>query len=183
GFLITYLLYAEKKETGKIAVKAFYLRRIFRIWPLYYFVFILGFLVLPHLGLFEVPSQLAYLEENYWINFIFYLIILPNLALAFSPEGISVPNIGQSWSIGVEEQFYLIWPLIVGFFKKPIHAILWVTGIYLLIKAGVVLYAASHQAGWLTVLKQFLAMSKIECMTIGGLGAYYYFFHREWILK
>lgn len=183
GFLITYLLFAEKKETSKISVKAFYLRRIFRIWPLYYFIFILGFFVLPELDLFYVTNQTDYLENNYWLNFILYLIILPNLALAFSPYGTSVPNIGQSWSIGVEEQFYLIWPLIIKFFKRPIWAIVWVTGIYLLIKAGVVVATRFTQPDWLIVLKKFLAMSKIECMTIGGLGAYWTFYKRDYLLK
>ena len=37
GFLITYLLYVEYEKTNTISVKAFYLRRIFRIWPLYFF--------------------------------------------------------------------------------------------------------------------------------------------------
>jgi len=183
GFLITYLLFAEKKEKGTIAIGAFYMRRIFRIWPLYYFIFILGFLVLPHLDLFHVTNQTEYLENNYWINFFLYFIILPNLALALSPLGTSVPNIGQSWSIGVEEQFYIIWPLIVRYFKKPIHAILWVTGIYMMIKAGVVLMARDVDSDWLIVLKKVLAMSKIECMTIGGLGAYWVFYQKEKLLK
>lgn len=183
GFLITYLLYAEKKETGTIAVKAFYFRRIFRIWPLYYFIFALGFFVLPHLDLFYVTNQTDYLFDNYWLNFFLFLIILPNLALAFSPYGTSVPNIGQSWSIGVEEQFYLVWPLIIKFFKRPILAIVYVTGAYLLLKVGVVIALRFAQPEWLIVLKKFLAMSKIECMTIGGLGAYWAFFKREYMLK
>ncbi len=183
GFLITYLLFAEKQEKGKIAIGAFYMRRIFRIWPLYYFIFILGFLVLPHLDLFYVTNQTDYLENNYWINFFLYLVILPNLALAFSPLGTSVPNIGQSWSIGVEEQFYIIWPLMIKYFKKPIHAIVWVTGIYMLIKVGVVLLARENQAEWIMVLKKVLAMSKIECMTIGGLGAYWVFYKKDKLLQ
>ena len=40
GFLITYLLLSEKQKFNKIEIKQFYLRRIFRIWPLYYFIII-----------------------------------------------------------------------------------------------------------------------------------------------
>lgn len=49
GFLITYLLIAERKQHEKIDIKKFYLRRILRIWPLYYLVVIIAFFVLPQL--------------------------------------------------------------------------------------------------------------------------------------
>ena len=48
GFLITYLLAKEKEKAGKIAFKKFYIRRIFRIWPLYYLILLLSFLFFPH---------------------------------------------------------------------------------------------------------------------------------------
>jgi peptidoglycan/LPS O-acetylase OafA/YrhL len=41
GFLITYLLLIEKHKTGVINIKSFYVRRILRIWPLYYFIILL----------------------------------------------------------------------------------------------------------------------------------------------
>src|SRR5579863_968679 len=41
GYLITYLLFAEKEKTGTIRLKKFYLRRILRIWPLYYLTVII----------------------------------------------------------------------------------------------------------------------------------------------
>ena len=43
GFLISYLLLQEKKDTGDISIKNFYVRRILRIWPLYYITVILAF--------------------------------------------------------------------------------------------------------------------------------------------
>ena len=57
GFLITYLLFAEKKEKGDIKIRAFYARRVFRIWPLYYLIFVLGFFILPCFETFHVPIQ------------------------------------------------------------------------------------------------------------------------------
>lgn len=183
GFLITYLLFAEKEQSGGISVRSFYLRRIFRIWPLYYLVFVLGFFVLPLSGLFYVPAQSEWLESSFWLNFFLYLIILPNLALAFSPLGTSVPNIGQSWSIGVEEQFYLIWPLLMKFFRKPLVAILAVSLVWLVLKAFVAAKVGPGSTeGW-KALKQFLAMSKIECMTAGALGAWVLYFRKEPVLK
>ena len=57
GFLITYLLLEEKRVSATVAVKKFYMRRILRIWPLYYFLVVLGFVVLPHIDVFRVISQ------------------------------------------------------------------------------------------------------------------------------
>ncbi len=171
GFLITYLLLVEREKTGTIAVGKFYLRRIFRIWPLYFLIFGLGFFVLPQLDWFQVPHQNRFLENNFWGNFWCYLLILPNLAVAIF-GGRSVPNIGQSWSIGVEEQFYLVWPVIVKFFKKPLHAIILVTVVLLLAKATVLTLSDFYDYEWLLAIKRFLAMTKIECMTIGALGAW-----------
>ena len=52
GFLISYLLLAEKRVAGSISVKKFYTRRILRIWPLYYLLIFLTFIVLPQIGFF-----------------------------------------------------------------------------------------------------------------------------------
>lgn len=52
GFLITYLLFMEK-SIGPIHIQSFYIRRILRIWPLYYLIFILGFLY-SHTSLFFI---------------------------------------------------------------------------------------------------------------------------------
>ena len=48
GFLITYLLLSEKERRGDVSTKAFYIRRILRIWPLYFIIVILGFFVLAN---------------------------------------------------------------------------------------------------------------------------------------
>jgi len=180
GFLITYLLLVEKHQTTTVSVRKFYLRRIFRIWPLYFLIFILGFFVLPHFDAFYVPEQSESLQENFWGNFWCYLCILPNLGLAMY---LAVPAIGQSWSIGVEEQFYIIWPVVMKWFKKPLLAILSVTILLLAIKGVVVLLDRSMDIRWLSILSKFLAMSKIECMTIGALGAWLLFAKKDVILK
>ena len=50
GFLITYLLLVEENETQTIAVKSFYMRRILRIWPLYYLIIGLSFFLFSHIA-------------------------------------------------------------------------------------------------------------------------------------
>ena len=181
GFLITFLLLKEKEQNNSIAIKKFYLRRALRIWPLYYLIFILGFFVLPYLDFFAVPGQDNFFQQNFWGNLLLYAFFMPNLA--FSIYTTAVPNIGQSWSIGVEEQFYLLWPLLIRKSKNVLKSILWITSIIIALKGLILLSAPFVKLDALVVLKKFLAMSKLECMAIGGLGAYVLFNNKEKILR
>ncbi|MFY7970785.1 MAG: acyltransferase family protein [Flavobacteriales bacterium] len=175
GFLITFLLLEEQQQTATISVRKFYMRRILRIWPLYFLVAALGFFVLPHFGVFDVPVQQPEFEEHFWVNLLLYVGMLPNLAFALF---MAVPNIGQLWSIGVEEQFYLVWPVLVKKSKSPLRAIMIVFAVAVGLKAGVLLW--SELSGWeLKELKKFLAMLRIESMAIGGVGAYLWFTNKE----
>ena len=119
GFLITYLLCVEKDRFGTISIKRFYLRRILRIWPLYYLIVALGFFILPAFDFFTLMP--VSFNQNYNQNLLLYILILPNLAYAYMP---SVPNIGQAWSIGVEEQYYILWPLMDKRFRNISQIIL-----------------------------------------------------------
>lgn len=182
GFLISYLLFREEKEHGKISIRKFYLRRIFRIWPLFYFVFLIGFFVLPYFDIISIDYLQAEFETNYWGHFLCYLFILPNLS--YSIYGTPVPHIGQSWSIGVEEQFYLVWPLIVHFFRNKIKTFVWLLIITILLKSTVLgISLIVDDNSFLTSLKTFLAMSKIENMIIGAIGAWLFYNNKKWFLK
>lgn len=177
GFLITYLLLQEKKVTQTIAVKKFYLRRILRIWPLYYLIVLLGFLVLPHIHFIDNPYLNKFMDANFTPNFILYLLFLPNLAFAMFK---AVPHIGQTWSIGVEEQFYVLWPLIVKHSRNILRALMLVIGILVTLKVIVlILCKQMPDNAALKVIKPFLAMTKMESMAIGGIGAYYLFTGHE----
>ncbi|MBP7808072.1 MAG: acyltransferase [Bacteroidia bacterium] len=184
GFLITYLLMQEKAVKQTIAVKKFYVRRILRIWPLYYLVVLLGFLVLPNIHFIDIPYLNKLLEANFTPNFILYLLFLPNLAFATFA---AVPHIGQTWSIGVEEQFYLLWPLIVKYSKNVLKALLMVIGILITLKIIVLILCKQlPDSSVLKVIKPFLAMTKMESMAIGGIGAYYLFNGNEkikWLMN
>lgn len=173
GFLITYLLFAEKAQEGKISIAGFYMRRILRIWPLYFLIFLVGFFVLPHFEWFYVRGQSESLSENFMGNFWSYLFFVPNLAYSMY---MAVPNIGQSWSIGVEEQFYLIWPLLLVLFRNSLRVILVFTATFILLKICVLLFFAGTE---FEALRKFLAMSKLECMSIGGFGAWLVFNNKE----
>lgn len=128
GFLITYLLLAESKTTATISIKEFYIRRILRIWPLYYFIGLLAFIILPQFDLFEISAFADRFHLNYSLSLVLYLLFLPNLLL-FGYD-IIVPYASQSWSVGVEEQFYLIWPVIMKLFKNKILSLISVIFVY-----------------------------------------------------
>ncbi|MBL7911943.1 MAG: acyltransferase [Bacteroidia bacterium] len=173
GFLITYLLLKEKELTDTINVKKFYIRRILRIWPLYFLVVILGFFVLPHFHFMEIRFFSKFNAHLSILNLVLFLVMLPNLAFAiFRP----LPHIGQSWSIGVEEQFYLLWPWVVKNSKNILRTLCIIVLILFIVKVVVLfLYLADPTNPTLLVIKNFVAMLKIESMAIGGAGAWMVF--------
>lgn len=181
GFLITYLLLVEEQNTSTISIKSFYLRRVFRIWPLYYFIGLLSFFILPYFNFFELPIFSDILTKNYALSLILYVLFLPNLLL--HGYGVVVPYASQSWSVGVEEQFYLIWPLLMKFFKNKLTVLLSVIIIYLFIHF-VGFRFVKHFLFWnstLELLRNFWSSFNIQCMAIGGVFAWLMFNKNKFI--
>jgi peptidoglycan/LPS O-acetylase OafA/YrhL len=114
AFLITQLLLREQDRFGGVAVGSFWARRILRIWPLYYLVIVLGFLVLPlipALGL-EANAGPTAARDLWSLHFLPFALFAGNwstVAYGYAPS----PVVSQLWSVSVEEQFYLFWPLLI----------------------------------------------------------------------
>lgn len=173
GFLITYLLLAEEKVTKSISIKNFYVRRILRIWPLYYIIILLSFFVFPRISFLSMPD--LNVSNHLWYYFILFVFFLPNLVL--NGFGVVVPYASQSWSVGVEEQFYLIWPVLMKFFKRKIMLFFYVVFIYLFMQY-IGFRLIKHFIFWnqnMTVIRTFWNYFSIDCMAIGGLFAYMHF--------
>ena len=109
GFLITYILAEEKKQYGQLHLKNFYIRRILRIWPLYYLIVAFAF-VSPYL---LSLLQIAHSDEGYAPNFLFTLSFLENYVVIIRDGQPNVSPLGVIWSVCVEEHFYLIWGLLL----------------------------------------------------------------------
>ena len=165
GFLISYLLFKEKEVTNTISIKDFYLRRILRIWPLYFLIIIASLFVLPNIDFFTLEG---FGKEVVWDN-LFYKIILfvffmPNLVLNLF--GV-IPYASQTWSIGAEEQFYLVWP---GLNKKINNKWALMFGViffYILVKFSIQFFPSQIKQ----VFKGFWLSTPIDCMAIGGIFA------------
>ncbi|MDQ1857438.1 acyltransferase [Chryseobacterium sp. WLY505] len=172
GFLITYLLLSEKEKNRTVYLKKFYLRRIFRIWPLYYIIIFISFIIIPVLvfysPLFSItPSYYRMIKDasNYDLkSFLLYFMFLPNFALK---AGKVVVGATQSWSVGVEEQFYIVWPIIVSFFKRKTMLLIFLS--ILIVFAIINLQFSNSLIGKIVTIIPF------EFMAIGALGGYFYF--------
>lgn len=130
GFLILRIIYTEISTTRSFDFKRFYLRRIARIYPVYYLVFAIGLLVyhvvLPRL---HIPFDINYSLSEIISNFV---LLVPNVFVINHPDtgGILI----VLWSIGIEEQFYLVVPVLLYLFRKHmIPAIITVLSLLLLV--------------------------------------------------
>ena len=121
SFLISYLAILEINQTGNFSRGNFFIRRALRIYPVYYLVLLLAFLVLPLLsGIFNFPLSLPAEKWKFWIflsnyensSYVFFLRLL--------------------WSVSIEEQFYIGFILLSFAFKRyPYQLFTILTLIYL----------------------------------------------------
>lgn len=153
GYLITLLLIKEKQRFGTIDVARFYGRRILRIWPVYYLTILLGVLMTTAgMGNDDADSARVFL----------YVIFLPNLAYA---SGIAIFLITPLWSVGVEEQFYLLWPWVVRRSQNLPRSLAQIILLYAALKTA----ARFLENG---PIYSFLTMTSIDAMAIGGMYAW-----------
>lgn len=112
GFLITRILLNTKEN--KSYFKSFYIKRILRIFPLYYLFLFIFYFIIPIF--FDFP--IASFSEQIW-----YWTFMQNFALTFDWKSFGP---GHYWSLSVEEHFYLFWPLVIYYcsLKKIKWAIL-----------------------------------------------------------
>jgi peptidoglycan/LPS O-acetylase OafA/YrhL len=123
GFLITSLLLQEQRESGRIALLAFYRRRFWRLYPCLVLVSLFAatwFLIVPTPDNHEIADA----GHDTAYGALFALTYVASWAFAFDwPTG----AMGHAWSLSVEEHFYLVWPVLALMVlrRRPAHLLRW----------------------------------------------------------
>ncbi len=157
GFLITEILLKQREKIDKQlsaskkanALKMFYIRRALRIFPIYYLaIFIFFLLRAPELK----------------IDFNYYLFYAVNYLLVFNKDWLGM--FSHLWSLAVEEQFYLIWPLFIlclpfSSLKKGIGALL----VLSLLFVGYISFTEN-------IFQRYNLLSCLNVLCVGSLLAY-----------
>ncbi len=168
AYLITDLLLTDRQNNGRISVRKFYIRRILRIWPLYFFAIGVGL---------AIALSLHRLHDV--IGFLWYLLFAGNLYCIFF--GLLWNPMNILWSISVEEQFYLIWPWAVRWFSRRGLA---GCALFFVLAANITLFVLGQRhvntdlAVWFNTLVQFemfaagiLLALRSKRLLPGGAGA------------
>lgn len=155
GFLITHLLIEEKNKIKDINIKKFYIRRILRIWPAYYTTIVIS-LILLSTPLFKFP------EFGITIGISGFVAMVPNLIYVL---GYTFLGTSPLWSIGVEEQFYLVWPWLVKKSRRLMSIVLTIIFLYVLTK--LLVYYFLPKSGLFVLIK----LTRFDCMAIGAIFA------------
>jgi peptidoglycan/LPS O-acetylase OafA/YrhL len=164
GFLITYLLIKEKEFTGTIHVPNFYVRRILRIWPLYYLCVAVGFIGFAMLK--KMSGQPLAENANPW----YYIFFAANFDIMHTwPEKPDALLLSVLWSVAVEEQFYLTWPLILKLVPYKYYRYVFPT-IMLFSLVFRSFYTGDNHYEF--AVRYFHTFSVIGDMALGGLFAY-----------
>jgi peptidoglycan/LPS O-acetylase OafA/YrhL len=152
GFLITTLLIEEEKVNGEISIKKFFERRILRIFPAFYFLLIVYFIL--------QLSGVIYIHPVSWLTSITYTKYFP------LPHA-SDKYTGHLWSLSVEEHFYLFWPLIFKFSKKYRVKLAW--AIVIITPLFRILYSINGNP----LFTSYGFFQSADALMIGCLVAYY----------
>jgi len=150
GFLITSLLIKEENQTQTISLKKFYLRRTLRIFPAYYFLLFVYFLM-QNMGLIHISGES-------WLTALTYTKYF-NYGLDWFTW--------HAWTLSVEEQFYLCWPFIFLLGKVPRK----IFAFFLILMVPILrIYTYCHPISWISEYTLFL---RVDTIGFGCLAAIY----------
>jgi peptidoglycan/LPS O-acetylase OafA/YrhL len=173
GFLITDILLNTVNKPGYF--KNFYAKRVLRIFPLYYLSLIIFLLILPRVKGFPLDFSF-YIDHQWW-----FWSYLQNWFLIFHNVGYTTTAIQHYWSLAVEEQFYILWPLIIFIVRKP-KILLIITVLLLLAVIGTRLYMWTIQIKDLNYFGLY-TYTRIDGICIGSMLAILQFMRSRFINK
>jgi peptidoglycan/LPS O-acetylase OafA/YrhL len=170
GFLITGILLDSKD--GRNYFRNFYVRRVLRIFPLYYAVLALYLILAPAV----LPPRLQTPIPKVPGQELWYVFYLSNFSMARLGV-IGAPALGLTWSLAVEEQFYLVWPLVVWLLPRKWLLCLCVALVILAFgwRTGMTLTGANPIATYVMTQSEFGGLAVGAVLAIahrgpGGLG-------------
>lgn len=184
GFLITYLLVSERMLTGALDIKKFYIRRILRVWPLYFLIVGISFFLVPSflnldssISPYLARAQEKFITTRFWNDLLCFVFMVPNVPAA---QLHNVIGASQSWSVGVEEQFYLMWPVLFSVFQQhPVLMMLSAMVAKFALISGIESPAVQGFAHFGPHCKflvdsayRFISAFDLEGLALGGLAAY-----------
>ena len=155
AFLITSILLRERQQNGGISLRRFYLRRILRIWPLYFVLVALGLVLAHTMATQKLP----------WYYVAGYLLFVGNWVHAVfgRPESVCSPL----WTVSIEEQFYLIWPLLMKLLDRRGMIVAAIVTLLL----ATVSRTAFMLAGWSGGFLYYGSTSRCDSLALGILFA------------
>ncbi len=153
GFLITGILLDSRQAPGYF--RNFYARRALRIWPLYYIVLILIRVLAP-----KISDSLASQTAHVWPYFFLYVQnLFPRLPMPFGLE--------PTWSLAVEEQFYITWPVFLRVLRARTLTMLLGSFVLLSLVCRIISY---ERGAPLKVIHNF-TLCRLDGLAFGGLAA------------
>ncbi|GAA3754142.1 acyltransferase family protein [Terriglobus aquaticus] len=152
AYLITTLLLREKAQTGTVSLRDFYIRRILRIWPLYFLGLAVGLLLDWRYGFFPTDRSWYIAAALLVGNFAVYM---PSFVLPL-------------WSISLEEQFYLLWP---GLTRRLSHTGLLIACLALTICSWIATGIYGHLHADTANRVWFSSLVQMQMFTAGALLA------------
>jgi peptidoglycan/LPS O-acetylase OafA/YrhL len=158
GFLITLLLLREFSECGNISLGKFYARRALRIFPVY-FAFLSTLVILTVIGFYTD-------DASSWLG---------SLTFTRNVLGQGRSATGHLWSLAVEEQFYLLWPVTMiafGLVGRGRRALLVLSIIVVLAFMARLISCETNSVICLRILGAKSAIKYADCLAIGCAAAY-----------
>lgn len=160
GFLITGILLDSRGSENYF--QSFYIRRILRIMPLYFAVTAISFLVLPHINHPKAARFATVGHDEIW-----YWLMMSNIAIAKAGGALRHGIMDVTWSIAIEEHFYLIWPFVVAA-VRPVTLPRLCVGIFL---TGLLLRFALLFSGVDHNILYVLTPTHLDGLSLGALVA------------
>jgi peptidoglycan/LPS O-acetylase OafA/YrhL len=181
AFLLTYLALREYDRASAFAIGKFYLRRCFRIWPLYFTLLTVDILMARPMtslrSMYVVDGRAwSWILDHLWM----YLGFVSNWSLVFDGIGNyvdrSTPPLAVMWSIAVEEQFYLFYPVLLLFALSSSAAVRWIIAVMisigLIFRFGFVMLFVSPQTVQPSGGMYYATLAYTDVFVSGAIGGW-----------